>query len=142
MKVPIVSLAPVQRTYEITRRARRPRTHCKRGHELTDDNRLRSTANPNGQCRTCALENMRQNRLIAREPGSIGRPRAAFCKRGHPMVEGNLYYTKSNPLGRCLTCHRSTWAIESGHGATALQSQERRDASGSRSQAECAHYAG
>lgn len=51
------------------------RTHCKRGHELTPDNRVGVT----GTCRTCLLQ---RNRLAARRHYDRQRPEAAPPRRG------------------------------------------------------------
>lgn len=82
------------------------KTRCKHGHLFSEENTIRY----NGEwrrCRTCEI--LRSRRRI----GIFGvdtfdrlpNRRPSFCKKGHQLIDGNVYKTKDGRR-RCLICIR------------------------------------
>lgn len=82
----------------------RLRTHCDRGHALTEENIYHPPGRPGVRtCRQC--KNMM--RKVRRNPA--GNPHFSardHCKHGHPYTPSNTYFEPRRPRTRmCRTCH-------------------------------------
>lgn len=75
------------------------RTHCKQGHELSEDNRYWHSTSKSWTCRTCAKNATRKYRAT-RDSRDLTK-----CRRGHDITPEN---TVTFPSGktRCLPCLR------------------------------------
>ena len=73
------------------KRAADQRTHCAKGHELTDDNTR--THRGYRECKICIEEALHPRALVT------------HCKHGHPYDEHNTY-TKPNGSRNCRECKR------------------------------------
>lgn len=66
-----------------------------------------------------------------------GRKKATHCRRGHALIESNLY--QANGSRQCATCRRDYEAVRSAHGKNRA-GQEGRNASGSGQKPRCADH--
>ena len=86
------------------------KTHCKYGHLLSGENLFISPTKGTVQCRICNQERSTKTRLKRQyEVGKqniIRQPSKSFCKRGHAMVESNIYRTPSDGGVLCRECRR------------------------------------
>jgi hypothetical protein len=99
---------------ENTRRGafvRPKRTHCSRGHELTDDNVYIHGTRGTRQCKECTrLAGLERDRRLTEE--------RTLCGRGHPLVE-SASMSEGKPGKRyCPTC-RAARSQPGRRGATA-----------------------
>lgn len=74
------------------------RTHCKNGHELTEDNRYWHKATGSWVCRTCAKEATRRYRETKDTPRDLTR-----CRNGHLITPENTVVYASGGT-RCRQC--------------------------------------
>ena len=92
---------------DMAQRGRRKRTHCKRGHELSEEN---SYINANGHkyCKVC--KNDRAKAKLRKERGELfgkqQRKPKTHCKNGHKFTEENTYKRPDGYL-ECVTCRKS-----------------------------------
>lgn len=81
----------------------KPKTYCKRGHELTPDNVLFIGRKKDRRCKICKREADRaRNRHLHPNAGQ----RKTHCPYGHPLEGDNLYIQPSNGGRICRTCLR------------------------------------
>ena len=85
-------------------------THCKRGHEFTDENTY-TTKTGLRHCKTCRKEVMR----LRREGTQVGyaNARKTHCAQGHPYDEKNTIYSKTSkggPRRWCKICEKANQA--------------------------------
>jgi hypothetical protein len=86
-------------------RPKKPRrTHCKNGHEYTEENTWRGS-NGKRHCRAC--QRTRAAEWRAANLPNVGNynSRKTHCVSGHPFDEENTFYTKNNRRG-CRECAR------------------------------------
>lgn len=87
----------------------RPRSHCRRGHRLTDDN-LIVTARGVRRCKICSAARL-ATYVRPRKP--LKGRRRTECRRGHLFVAGNII-DLPNGQRRCRECslqhHRAAYA--------------------------------
>ena len=82
------------------------KTHCKRGHEFTEENTmhgLTKIGGPKRTCRTCDLARNREYNKAKRKNKGL----KTHCKYGHEFTEENTYvaYRKNGSVKRyCRTC--------------------------------------
>lgn len=93
---------------------RRDLTHCKYGHEFTEENTYIVPAGGR-RCKTCRLDAMREFQAKRRASPPVapnpderrGRKKQSHCARGHELNEKNIYIHRG-PGGRegraCRTC--------------------------------------
>jgi hypothetical protein len=96
-----------------TRPPKPPRTHCKNGHELTEDNIYRGD-NDKRQCLTCRREASQRYRQ-QHSTGGNHNSRKTHCAKGHPYDEENTgYFTKANGSVRrvCRACAAANGAVQ------------------------------
>jgi len=72
------------------------KTHCKRGHEYTDDNTYIVPSTGHRQCRTC---------IKAKNKGNANSDRT-HCPQGHPYDDENTYRPPGKNNRMCRTCVR------------------------------------
>lgn len=85
------------------------KTHCKRGHEFTEDN-TRTTAEGGRVCKSCQREQMQFLRAELPKRRSNRNMDKTHCQYGHELAGYNLMLrpNKVNSTGierRCRTCH-------------------------------------
>lgn len=88
------------------------KTHCKRGHPLTDD---AVYLDPNGNrsgCKKCCGINLKERRardkaagIVRARPSRAKLPKRTHCKWGHPFVEGSVYIRPNGKRGSCIKCN-------------------------------------
>ncbi len=84
-----------------------PLTHCKRGHEFTEENtRRRAALGFSRECRTCIRMHCREYRRRHQKPPKPPEPPQTHCKHGHELAEENIYVTRKGNR-RCRTCSRA-----------------------------------
>lgn len=85
-----------------------PRTHCKYGHEFTEENTYISSSTGRRWCKQCQIDNSRENR---RKKAAIHGPIPHYqttktqCPQGHPLSGDNLV-NRSDGARSCRTCAR------------------------------------
>jgi len=82
------------------------KTHCKRGHEFTDENTSKLKTKTVRKCITCRKD--REN-LKRRLQGKKSRKNITHCPQGHEYNENNAYKHErpNRPTGwRCNVCRR------------------------------------
>lgn len=100
----------------------RRKTHCIRGHALTEDNIYRPPRRPHTrQCRKCAAirsaarEGVKQPQSpwaprpykSVAQPGYVAPTDREFCIHGHPLVGENIYRPPKRPHTRqCRECRK------------------------------------
>jgi hypothetical protein len=107
---------------ENKRRQQRVKTHCKHGHPLTGENRMR-----NGKhhcCRKC--RRVRGRGRVLRTRGTPSDP--SQCRAGHPMTPENTIVWKDGT--RCRSCNLAWRAAHDNHRAAerSRRSKQRRAA--------------
>lgn len=87
--------------YQKGRGARQQLTHCKHGHELTEDNIHRSPSKPNTrQCKQC-----RRTRTLTYRGGYA--PQKTHCSNGHEYTTENTGIKNGHRC--CLICQRASF---------------------------------
>lgn len=92
-------LEPVTRA-ENMRRSAAARTHCKQGHEYTEENTYQRVTGR--ECHTCRRER-------AARGGGVPMGERTHCPQGHPYSGENLYQRPSGAR-ECRTCRRERTA--------------------------------
>src|SRR5215471_16730756 len=91
-----VHLEPVTQSVNILRgRPRKPRTHCKRGHELTPENTMIQKGDKRRRCRICKRL-MQRERYVPRI-----RQLRTYCRQGHELTPNNAYIDPNDGRRRC-----------------------------------------
>lgn len=88
------------------RKPRERKTHCKRGHEFTEENTYMKPGTGKRECRTCLKTNRQERTRREREQrGPAVDRKKTHCKWGHEFNSENTFY---NPNGsrRCRQCMR------------------------------------
>jgi len=83
------------------------KTHCVHGHEFSLDNTL--VVGTYRYCRECSRASQAKYRKKLKEKtqnGYVPTPTKTHCKRGHAMVEENIYRSPSIGNISCLECKR------------------------------------
>jgi hypothetical protein len=84
-------------------------THCKRGHEFTDDN-IYPVKGGGRQCKTCSRE-ASLARSSGKKCGDAQRERT-HCKNGHEYTPENIFYSTRRRDGlvirQCKTCRQAS----------------------------------
>lgn len=89
------------------------KTHCKHGHEFSEDNTEIYTSPKGVTQRVCLACRRKRNKALAEARGDVYRPTAepiTHCKNGHAYTEENTYRQKGTNRRSCLTCRRANSA--------------------------------
>lgn len=80
---------------------------CQRGHDLRDP-MIALWSGGKRRCRLCVKDRMRDRRskagLTVPEHRRGADDRYLVCRRGHPLIEGNVLFEKRGTVRRCKTC--------------------------------------
>jgi hypothetical protein len=98
----------------------RKQTHCKRGHEFTQDNTLRSTSGR--RCRTCYNE-WQRSRANAPRTKPVDNPHS-HCEKGHELTPENTIVWKN--ARRCRVCNIAWRAEHDDHRARFRMAKQRK----------------
>jgi len=91
---------PCHKAFDLGRKS--PISHCKRGHEFTDENTKRN-ARGNRVCREC--ERVRERNRV-REPRTRAVPRASCRRAGHDWSDQRNVYVRKDGRRYCGECAR------------------------------------
>jgi HNH endonuclease len=80
------------------------KTHCKHGHEFTEENTIYRRDRKGRQCRTCDGLHQKSRCKSALSRAEIERS-MTHCKRGHEYSEENTYLWKTSRHCRKCRCH-------------------------------------
>lgn len=81
-------------------------THCKRGHEFTDENTYYDYGRSHSGARQCRACNALRERARRVKRGLKGRIVKTHCPKGHPYDDANTYHSPSKKNRQCRECHK------------------------------------
>jgi len=89
---------------DMAERGRRKRTHCRRGHELNEENAY-TNSRGHKYCKVCKRDSQREKHRAERGD-KFGKPEyrvRTHCPHGHEFTEENTY-TRPDGYKECRTC--------------------------------------
>lgn len=84
------------------------KTHCKHGHEFTEENTVYVGRDKARTCKTCYVETYKRNndKKLAAAHAAGGATRGKNCRRGHDLTDPVNVYIHTNGVRECRLCRR------------------------------------